>query len=71
MIDNLPTERADYHLRIVQEISDLVNQTTGLDAILNGVVNKIGDSLHFNVVSIYTWDNQRNSLTLRSTRGLN
>ena len=71
MIDNLPTERADYHLKIVQEISDLVNQTTGLDAILNGVVNKIGDSLHFNVVSVYTWDNQRNSLTLRSTRGLN
>lgn len=71
MIENLPTERADYHLKIVQEISELVNQTTGLNTILNGVVNKIGDSLHFNVVSVYTWDDKTNSLILRSTRGLN
>lgn len=64
-------ERADFHLKIVQEISDLINQSTGLYSILKDIVNKIGDSLHFDVVSIYLWDNQNNELILRSTRGLN
>ncbi|MER3445565.1 MAG: phosphoenolpyruvate--protein phosphotransferase [Candidatus Dadabacteria bacterium] len=64
-------ERADFHLKIVQEISDLVNQSRGLDNILKNIVNKIGDSLHFDVVSIYLWDKQNNELILRATRGLN
>lgn len=63
-------ERADYHLKLVQEISDLVNQSSGLNTILHGVVNKIGDSLHFDVVSIYLWDDKENALILKSTRGL-
>jgi phosphotransferase system enzyme I (PtsP) len=63
-------DRADFHLKIVQEISDLVNQSTGLNTILKKIVNKVGDSLHFDVVSVYLWDKQRNELVLRSTRGL-
>ncbi len=63
-------ERADFHLKIVKEISDLINQSTGLDTILKKIVNKIGDSLHFDVVSIYLWDKQNNELILRATRGL-
>lgn len=31
-------ERADYHLKIVKEISDLVNKSTGLNTILKKVL---------------------------------
>jgi phosphotransferase system enzyme I (PtsP) len=71
MKENIAIERADYHLKIVHEISDLVNQAVGLNTILNGVVNKISDSLHFDVVSVYIWDDNNRELLLRSTRGLN
>jgi phosphotransferase system enzyme I (PtsP) len=71
MKENIAIERADYHLKIIHEISDLVNQAVGLNTILNGVVNKISDSLHFDVVSVYIWDDNRGELILRSTRGLN
>ncbi len=63
-------ERADFHLKIVQEISDLVNKSTGLNTILKKVVNKIAGSLHFDVVSVYIWDREQNVLTLRATKGL-
>ncbi|HEX3037088.1 MAG TPA: phosphoenolpyruvate--protein phosphotransferase [Thermodesulfobacteriota bacterium] len=70
MDDRALVERADFHLKIVQEISELVNQSRGLDNILKDIANKIGDSLHFDVVSIYLWDKQGGKLVLRSTRGL-
>lgn len=63
-------DRADFHLKIIHEISDLVNQSTGLNTILKKIVSKVGDSLHFDVVSVYLWDKQNNELILRSTRGL-
>lgn len=62
--------RADFHLKIVQEISDLVNQSTGLNTILKKVVNKIASSLNFDVVSVYIWDEENKQLFLRSTKGL-
>lgn len=64
-------DRADFHLKIVQEISDLVNTSTGLNIILKKVVNKIAVSLRLDVVSVYLWDSERKVLTLRSTKGLN
>jgi phosphotransferase system, enzyme I, PtsP len=63
-------ERADFHLKIVKEISELVNKSTGLNTILKQVVNKIGGSLHLDVVSVYLWDADKNVLSLRSTKGL-
>lgn len=63
-------ERADFHLKIVKEISELVNQSTGLNTILKKVVNKIGGSLGFDVVSVYLWDSEKGVLSLRSTKGL-
>ena len=63
-------DRADFHLKIVQEISDLVNKSTGLNTILRRVVNKVASSLHFDVVSVYIWDEEKNHLYLRSTKGL-
>lgn len=62
--------RTDFHLRLVQEIGDLINQSTGLSNILDKVVNKIGDALHFDIVSIYLWDDDDNCLVLKATRGL-
>ena len=63
-------DRADFHLKIVQEISDLVNKSTGLNTILKRVVNKIASSLHLDVVSVYIWDEDNQQLFLRSTKGL-
>ena len=63
-------DREHLHLKVVHEISDLINQSSGLDNILKSVVNKVGDSLRFDVVSIYVWDQKRKRLNLKSTRGL-
>lgn len=63
-------ERADFHLKIVQEISDIVNKTTGLNTILKRIVSKIGRSLNLDVVSVYIWNNEKNELVLRANRGL-
>ncbi len=63
--------REHLHLKVVHEISDLINQSSGLDNILKDVVNKISNSLNFDVVSIYIWDKKNKELTLRSTIGLN
>lgn len=63
-------DRADFHLKILQEISDLVNKSTGLNTILKRVVSKIASSLHFDVVSVYIWDEENKHLYLRSTKGL-
>jgi len=71
MITKKTVDRADFHLKIVQEISDLVNKSTGLNTILRKVVNKIAGSLHFDVVSVYLWDRDNSVLRLRSTKGLN
>ena len=63
-------DRADFHLKIVQEISDLVNKSTGLNTILRRVVSKVASSLRLDVVSVYIWDEEENHLYLRSTKGL-
>jgi len=70
MITKKTVDRADFHLKIVQEISDLVNKSTGLNTILKKVVNKIAGSLRYDVVSVYLWDKDKNVLRLRSTKGL-
>nr|NIT14556.1 GAF domain-containing protein [Candidatus Dadabacteria bacterium] len=63
-------DRSDFHLKVVQEIGDLINRTSGLNNILDQVVNKIGDALHFDIVSIYLWDENSERLVLKATRGL-
>lgn len=64
-------ETTHSHLKIVHEISDLINRSSGLDKILDSVVRKISESLDYDVVSIYIWDETRCELRLRSTVGLN
>ncbi len=59
-----------FHLKIIQEISELVNQTQGLQHVLDGVVRRVSEALSLDVVSIYLWDEARRKLVLRANRGL-
>lgn len=63
--------RADFHLKIVQEISELVNTSNSLNNILKKVVNNIASSLNLDVVSVYLLNREENVLSLRATKGLN
>jgi len=63
-------DKEHLHLKIVHEISDIINQSSGLETILNSVVNKIGVSLNFDVVSIYILNDNKKHLQLKATRGL-
>ncbi len=63
-------DKEHLHLRIVREISDFVNKSTGLDTILKGVVSKISESLHFGVVSIYIIENKTGRLRMTANTGL-
>ncbi|MBW1989972.1 MAG: phosphoenolpyruvate--protein phosphotransferase [Deltaproteobacteria bacterium] len=64
-------DRPDFHLKIIQEISELVNQAQGLQSILDGVARRVATSLGLDVVSIYLWDPKKEKLVMRATRGLN
>ena len=64
-------EREHFHLKLVHEISDLINKSVGLNTVLGRVVRKISSSLNYDVVSIYVWDKPRNLLKLAANRGLN
>ena len=64
-------ERPDFYLQLVKKITDLLNQSENLDYILKETVNIIESSLHYDVVSIYLWDEQTEELVLKATRGLN
>ncbi|MBU2487828.1 MAG: GAF domain-containing protein, partial [Proteobacteria bacterium] len=59
------------YLKIIQEISELVNRTRGLQAILDGVAGRVAGALPLDVVSIYLWDDPRKKLVLKATWGLN
>ena len=63
-------DKEHLHLKIVHEISDIINQSNGLETILSSVVNKIGESLKFDVVSIYILNEKKKYLQLKATRGL-
>ncbi len=57
-------DKEHLHLKIVQDISDFVNKSTDLDTILKGVVSKISESLHFELVSVYITESEGDSLRL-------
>ncbi|MBI9074165.1 MAG: phosphoenolpyruvate--protein phosphotransferase [Desulfatibacillum sp.] len=65
------TDRVDLHLKIIQEISELINHAQGLNAVLSQVVQKIAHSLQFDVVSVYLWDPALKKLAMRGNWGLN
>ena len=64
-------DKEHLHLKTVHEISDIINQSSGLETILKNVVKKIGESLNFDVVSIYILNEKKKLLQLKATRGLN
>ncbi len=63
-------DKTHIHLKILHEISDLINRSTGLNNILNAVVRKISDSLNYDAVSVYIWDEDKKVLRLKATVGL-
>ncbi|MXW44249.1 MAG: GAF domain-containing protein, partial [Candidatus Dadabacteria bacterium] len=70
MIAKERTEPEHFHLKVVHEISDLINKSVGLNTVLGRVVRKISSSLNYDVVSIYVWDDSREVLRLAANRGL-
>lgn len=70
MTPHPPTIRTDLHLKIVQEIGELVNRSQGLETILGGVVDTVAEALGLDVVSIYLWDRDESELVLRASHGL-
>lgn len=62
-------EKEHFHLKIVHEISDMINKSVGLDAVLGRVVRKIASSLSYDVVSIYVWDSESRILNLKANKG--
>lgn len=63
-------EQFDFHLKLLKEIGELVNDFVDLDQILSQTVQKIAENLHFEVVSIYLWDSATKELILKNTVGL-
>jgi transcriptional regulator with GAF, ATPase, and Fis domain len=59
-------DKEHLHLKIVHEISDIINQSIGLETILKSVVKKIGESLNFDVVSIYILNDKKKHLQLKA-----
>ncbi len=70
MIVKAKVEKEHFHLKVVHEISDIINKSVGLNTVLRRVVRKIASSLHYDVVSIYVWDQQQKVLKLTANRGL-
>jgi phosphotransferase system enzyme I (PtsP) len=62
--------RPDFYLQLVKQITDLLNQSENVNFLLKETVNLIRSSLHYDVVSIYLWDDQAEELVLRSNIGL-
>ncbi len=70
MIVKAKAEKEHFHLKVVHEISDIINKSVGLNTVLGRVARKIASSLHYDVVSIYVWDRQQRVLRLMANRGL-
>ncbi len=62
-------EPEHFHLKVVHEISDLINKSVGLNTVLGRVARKISSSLNYDVVSIYIWDDSKKILRLTANRG--
>ncbi|MFP4475423.1 MAG: phosphoenolpyruvate--protein phosphotransferase [Desulfatibacillaceae bacterium] len=63
-------DRPDFHLKVLEDIGDLVNQERGLNSILRGVVRRVAESLILDVVSVYLHDPENHELVMRATHGL-
>lgn len=60
----------EFHLKVVKEIGEIINDSNGVGKILNKVVDHIAKSLQFDVVSVYLWDPTKEELVLKACHGL-
>ena len=58
------------HLKLIQKISNLINQSNSFDKTLKNITSIIAKSLHFEIISIYLWDSIKKELKLKATKGL-
>lgn len=61
---------ADFHLKIVKEISEILNSPAETRSLLKSVVDYLAESLGFDVVSLYLWDSNSGTLVMTANHGL-
>jgi phosphotransferase system, enzyme I, PtsP len=62
--------RPEFHLKVVKEVSGIVNSSQKLATVLSRVVDHLAQSLQFDVVSVYLWNDHTNLLVLKASHGL-
>lgn len=62
--------RPEFHLRVVKEVGDIINNSDGLSLALQAVAEHLAASMQFDVVSIYLWDEKSDELVQSANHGL-
>jgi len=62
--------RPEFHLRVVKEIGEIINNSDGLSLALQAVAEHLASSMQFDVVSIYLWDEKSDELVQAANHGL-
>lgn len=62
--------RAEMHLRIVKEIGELLSSSAEAGSLLKSLVDHLGRSLGYDVVSLYLWDEKIGKLVMLANQGL-
>lgn len=62
--------RPEFHLRVVKEIGEIINNSEGLSLALQAVAEHLASAMQFDVVSIYLWDERAGELVQSANHGL-
>lgn len=62
--------RPEFHLRVVKEIGDIINNSEDLALALQAVAEHLAQAMQFDVVSIYLWDDRAHELVQLANHGL-
>lgn len=62
--------RPEFHLRVVKEINDIINDFPDLENLLQAVTEHLASSMQFDVVSIYLWHQEVGMLVQSANVGL-
>lgn len=62
--------RPEFHLRVVKEIGEIINNSEDLSQALQEVAEHLAHSMQFDVVSVYLWDSHESKLVQAANHGL-
>ena len=65
-----PLSRPEFHLRVVKEIGEIINNSDGLALALQAVAEHLARALQFDVVSVYLWEERAGELVQSANYGL-